>query len=170
MAADNQQERPSPDWVVGFVDGEGCFHVSINRQPKMTIGWQVLPEFRVVQHQKDAEILRKLASVFGCGNVVTNHGDRKEFRVRGLQNLAHIVKFFQEHPLQTTKRENFERFSEIISLMQEKQHATKEGLEKIANIAWRMNRQVKPRYLESSETTRQTHNPVRRYSPTLIAI
>ena len=57
--ADNQQERPSPDWVVGFVDGEGCFFVGINRQPSMTVGWQVLPEFRVVQHERDVSILER---------------------------------------------------------------------------------------------------------------
>jgi hypothetical protein len=41
--ADNQQERLSTDWVVGFVDGEGCFFVGGNRQPSMRVGWQVLP-------------------------------------------------------------------------------------------------------------------------------
>ena len=51
IGAGNQQESLSPDWVVGFVDGEGCFFVGINRQPSMKIGWQVLPEFRVVQHE-----------------------------------------------------------------------------------------------------------------------
>ena len=30
-------------WIVGFVDGEGCFHVSINAQEEMSIGFQVLP-------------------------------------------------------------------------------------------------------------------------------
>ena len=50
MTADDQQERLDPHWVSGFVDGEGCFHVSINKFPKMSIGWQVLPEFRIVQH------------------------------------------------------------------------------------------------------------------------
>jgi hypothetical protein len=27
MSADNQQERLDPMWIVGFVDGEGCFYV-----------------------------------------------------------------------------------------------------------------------------------------------
>ena len=33
----------TPEWVVGFVDGEGCFHVSVNRHREMTAGFQVLP-------------------------------------------------------------------------------------------------------------------------------
>jgi hypothetical protein len=157
MSADNQQERLDTKWVAGFVDGEGCFHVSINKMPCMKLGWQVLPEFRIVQHEKDEILLQKICNTLGCGKVVVNHGDRKELRVRGVENLNKVVKFFQENQLQTRKRKNFELFAEIISLMNEKKHLTSEGLEEIARIASQMNRQVKRRYLESPETIRQTH-------------
>ena len=157
MSADNQQERLNANWIVGFVDGEGCFHVSINKMQKMTLGWQVLPEFRVVQHQRDENILQKFKLFFGFGNIVVNHNDRKEFRVRGLENLNKIVQFFKENSLQTSKQKNFELFTEIIELMNKKQHLTKQGIEKIANLASKMNRQV-IRHLESSETTRQNNN------------
>jgi hypothetical protein len=86
--ADNQQESLSPAWVVGFVDGEGCFFVGINRQPTMRVGWQVLPEFRVVQHERDVAILERLREFFGCGQVTVNHGDRRELRIRGLRELS----------------------------------------------------------------------------------
>ncbi len=33
-----------PQWIVGFVDGEGCFSVSINRNQSMNHKYQVLPE------------------------------------------------------------------------------------------------------------------------------
>ena len=153
--ADNQQERLDSNWIAGFVDGEGCFHVSLNRQEKMLLGWQVLPEFRVVQHKRDEIILQKLQKFFGFGSVVINHGDRKEFRVRGLENLNKIVYFFENNPLKTKKREDFLLFSEIIQRMNRKQHLEKEGLDSIAKIASKMNRKIQ-RNLESSETTRQT--------------
>jgi hypothetical protein len=155
-SADNQQERLDAEWIVGFVDGEGCFHVALNRLQKMTLGWQVLPEFRVVQHQRDEAVLHKIKSFFGFGSVETNHGDRKEFRVRGLNNLNKLIEFFNKYHLQTSKKRSFEIFSEIMMLMNQKQHLTKEGLEKIADLASKMNRKVK-RHLESSETIRQKH-------------
>lgn len=159
MSADNQQERLDAVWISGFVDGEGCFHVAINRQPNMSIGWQVLPEFRVVQHQRDIAILKKFQDVFCCGNVVRNHEDRFEFRVRGLKNLQSVVQFFKKYQLRTTKRQSFERFAKIIELMSFGQHLTKEGLNKIAKLASGMNRQIKSKYLESSETICQMlHN------------
>ena len=154
MSADNQQERLDAKWIVGFVDGEGCFHVSINRQQKMTLGWQVVPEFRVVQHQRDEEVLQKLKLFFGFGKVCVNHGDRKEFRVRRLDDLSKLVVFFELNNLQTSKQKNFELFAEIMKLINKKQHLTMEGLNKIANLASNMNRKV-IRSLESSETIRQ---------------
>ena len=141
MGADNQQERLSAEWVVGFVDGEGCFFVGINRQPTMKIGWQVLPEFRVVQHEKDVAILQRLQEFFGCGQITRNHGDRKELRIRGLRQLSErVVTFFKAHPLNTVKRSSFKRFAEVIMMMERGEHLTLEGLEKIREIASRMNR------------------------------
>jgi hypothetical protein len=155
MAADNQQESLDPQWVAGFVDGEGCFHVSINKQHGMTTGWQVLPEFRVVQHSKDEAILKRLQQFFNAGSVVVNHDTRKELRIRKLEDLKKVAAFFQQHPLQTKKRNDMQLFSEILSLMESNEHLTDEGLAKIAMLCWKMNRKIKPKYLESSETIRQ---------------
>ena len=129
----------------------------------MRLGWQVLPEFRVVQQQSDENTLHKLQQYFGFGKVTINredhHGIRKEFRVRGLKNLNQLVLFFQDHPLQTrTKKQSFEMFSKIIQMMNNKEHLTREGLEKIAKMISEMNRKPRLRYLDSSETTRRTLN------------
>ena len=144
MDADNQQERLDASWIVGFTDGEGCFHISINKIPEMSLGWQVLPEFRIVQHEKDEELLQKIRDYFGFGSVTINrtdnHGTRKEFRVRGMENLNQIIKFFRENSLKTSKRKDFEIFSEVIDLMDKKVHLTKEGLDKIAKLVSEMNR------------------------------
>jgi len=158
-SADNQQERLDAKWIVGFTDGEGCFHVAINKIPEMSLGWQVLPEFRIVQSEKDEKVLHKVKEYFGFGDVKINrrdrHGVRKEFRVRGLENLNKIVKFFKENSLETEKKKDFEIFAEIIRLMNNKEHLKKEGLDKIAKLISEMNRKPKLKYLESSETVRQ---------------
>ena len=156
VSADNQQERLDAEWIVGFVDGEGCFHVAINRQPHMTIGWQVLPEFRIVQHKRDIDILYKIRDTLGVGNVTRNHGDRFEVRVRGMDNLKKLIVFFNKYHLQTSKQKNFEIFCQIIDLMEEHKHLTPEGLKRIARLASSMNTKVKSKYLVSSETIRRT--------------
>ena len=155
MTADNQQERLDARWISGFVDGEGCFHVSINKVEKMSIGSQVLPEFRIVQHERDESVLKELQQFFRAGKVVTNHSARKELRIRKLYELRNIVLFFKQYPLRTKKKKNLEIFGEILELMDHKKHLTVEGLTNIANLCWSMNRKIKTRFLESSETLRQ---------------
>ena len=128
-------------WIVGFVDGEGCFHVSINPHPEMSAGVQVLPEFTVVQHERDVQVLHALKAYFGCGVVRKNNGDRMAYRVRGHEHLSKkIVPFFEKHLLKSRKRVDFIKFRDIVILMSRGDHLTSEGLERIRAITNQMNR------------------------------
>ena len=128
-------------WVVGFVDGEGCFFVGINPHPEMTAGFQVLPEFMVVQHRRDIQLLHALKAFFGCGVVRVNREDRMAYRVRRLEHLKEkIVPFFEQHPLHSKKRMDFLKFRQVIRLMDQGEHLQPAGIEKIRAIASAMNR------------------------------
>ncbi len=128
-------------WITGFVDGEGCFHVGINPHKEMTVGFQVLPEFTVVQHKRDVQVLHALKSYFGCGVVRVNHGDRMAYRVRSIKHLLeHIVPFFIKHPLKTKKNVDFRKFRKILLKMEAGDHLTYEGVEAIRTISSEMNR------------------------------
>ena len=128
-------------WITGFVDGEGCFYVGINAHKEMTAGFQVMPEFTVVQHKRDVQVLHALKSYFGCGVVRVNHGDRMAYRARGHSNLIeHIVPFFVKHPLKTKKNLDFIKFRQVVLMMDKGIHLTAEGVEEIRQIAAEMNR------------------------------
>src|SRR5579884_74365 len=79
-SAENQQERLSgfPDWVVGFVDGEGCFSIGFVRQPIRAgrsgyrTGFQVSHEFAVTQGASGVACLEKLREFFGVGDIIPN--------------------------------------------------------------------------------------------------
>ncbi len=131
----------SADWITGFVDGEGCFHVGISKDSEMSTGYQVLPEFTVVQHERDVQVLHALKAHFGCGVVRQNHGDRMAYRVRKRDHLLkHIVPFFMKHPLKTKKRLDFIKFRKVLLKMSAGDHLTAEGLGEIRGIAAQMNR------------------------------
>ena len=128
-------------WITGFVDGEGCFFVGINPHAEMTAGFQVLPEFTVVQHERDVQVLHALKAHFGCGVVRVNHGDRMAYRVRSVKHLLeHIVPFFVKHPLKTKKNVDFLKFRDVLLLMEAGNHLTVDGIERIRSIASQMNR------------------------------
>ena len=128
-------------WILGFVDGEGCFHIAINNHPDMSLGKQVQPEFTVVQHERDIQLLYAFKAFFKCGVVKKNHGDRMCYQVRGHKNIHEIiVPFFEKHKLKTKKRLDFEFFRKVIRMMEKGEHLTPIGLESIEKIANKMNR------------------------------
>ena len=130
------------DWISGFVDGEGYFYVGINSNQATATQVQVLPEFVVVQQQRDIKVLYGLKKFFKCGYVKRNKGDRMCYVVRNLFHLNDIIiPFFEKHPLITTKKYNFLRFRWIVqSMVYRKYHLTLEGLTKIISVKNRMNR------------------------------
>src|SRR3954452_5112500 len=77
--AENQQERLiNTGWVIGFVDGEGCFSIGFVRQPdRMSrrgyrTGYQVSHEFVVTQGAQSILALYDLEEFFGVGRLVKN--------------------------------------------------------------------------------------------------
>ena len=110
MSADHQQERlETVGWIVGFVDGEGTFSISVFR------------------------------------NVTRNLNDLVRI----------IVPFFHQHTLVVKKRD-FELFSEAIEMIRAGRHRTEARLAQLAKISEQMNRKQPSRFLESSQTIRQT--------------
>ena len=153
--ADNQQETASSSleldarWVVGFVDGEGCFSVSVHRNPnaRSTGGWQLHPVFHVYQHAAHRAVLDALVTFFECGTVRPKGGASAvwTYAVDSLRKLeSTIVPFFERHPL-VVKAADFDRFAAIVSAMRRREHLTSDGFERVVQLAYAMNAQGKQR-------------------------
>jgi len=133
-------------WVVGFVDGEGCFSVSLHKNPTTKLGWQIMPEFVVTQGEKSLNSLKKLKKFFGCGNIFVNkrYDNHKEnlyrYCVRSHLDLKEsIVPFFERNELQTGKYKDFTIFADIIKLIAKKKHLSEKGIKEIILLATKMN-------------------------------
>ena len=178
--ADNQQETAQPSvqldpmWIAGFVDGEGCFSVSVHKNALMHRhrGWQLQAAFHVYQHYDHRSVLSELRSYFGCGTI-RSKGPASSvltYSVWSLRSLElTIVPFFEEHRLRV-KASDFEAFTEVVRVMRRREHLTVAGFERVVRLAYGMNANGKQRFrtLEevlagSSETARQASrgNPIR---------
>jgi hypothetical protein len=161
--AGNQQERPGfEQWIVDFVDGEGCFSVPIYRNRTYRIGWQAQPAFVVVQGERSVQVLHELKEFFGCGGIYINRRldnhreDLFRFDVRSPRDLvSHIIPFFEEHPLRTAKADDFRKFAQIVRMMERGLHRSVEGMSQIAAMVQTMNTRKPSRFLESPEAIRQ---------------
>ena len=162
-SADNQQERPDLEqWVVGVVDGEGCFSISVVRNRGLRLGWQVQHEFSITQLASSRPALELAGAVLGVGRIIENrrYDDHREalcrLSVKARDALiGMIIPFFERNPLRTAKRYDFERFAKVMAMVERQEHLRPEGLDRIAKITESMNRRQRSRYLESSEAIRQ---------------
>ena len=105
----------------------------------------------MTQGAKSIECLNGLRDFFQVGQVVVNrrHDNHKEnlyrYVVRKRKDLSDvIIPFFKKHKLQTSKKNDFEKFVNCVELMNANHHLTQTGLSDLAEIAGTMNRQ-KPR-------------------------
>ena len=146
--ADNQQGRLDPWWIIGFVDGEGCFSISIIKNVTTRMGYQVFPEFVITQGAKSLSVLEDIKESFGCGRIYENkrHDDHKEnlyrYCVRSINDITFkIIPFFETHRLQTAKQYDFNTFCEVVEMLNKKEHLGQDGFNKIKALASTMNRQ-----------------------------
>ena len=147
LRADNQQGRLEPWWIVGFVDGEGCFSISVFKNSTTKLGVQVFPEFVVTQGAKSLSTLEYLQEFFQVGRIYENkrNDNHKEslyrYCVRSLRDIQEkIIPFFHEYQLNTAKQQDFLLFCQVVDMISRKQHLTLEGLEKIKALVTTMNR------------------------------
>src|SRR3989339_1096129 len=155
--ADNQQERlKTIGWIVGYVDGEGCFSVSLFRNKTAKFGWQVFPEFVVTQGEKSKKSLEILRKFFKCGKIFANkrYDDHNEniyrYCVRSKKDLTEIIiPFFINNQLKTAKKEDFKIFAKIIKMMNENKHSKIKGMKEIAKMIEKMNHKKSSKFLES---------------------
>lgn len=169
----NQQERPLRkrkdlfNYFAGFVEGEGCFSVSIKPHKQMKFGWVVDPMFSVYQHKDNKKILELFQNELKCGYIVSKNGkpDVLVYVVDNRKTIEEkIIPFFDKYQFLGTKWNDFLIFKKIIFLMGQKKHLEKEGLVEIVKLAFQMNQQGKGRkytadqiiseLMESSETMR----------------
>ena len=115
-------------------------------------GYQVSHEFVVTQGASSVHCLHELREFFGAGEVYVNRrcDNHREhmyrYSVTRRQDLLErIIPFFQEHPLLTAKRLDFEKFASCVERIAAGQHKTHAGLADIVEITQTMNRK-KPRH------------------------
>ena len=90
-------------WLSGFTDAEGCFNVSISKNPSYHLDHRT--QIRFILDQKDAEYLfLHLKSIFFCGFIVKRtNKDVFRYTIQSIKFIPIIIKYFSFFPLKTNK-------------------------------------------------------------------
>lgn len=130
-----------PYWLVGFIEGEGCFFVDIFKSKTHKVGYQLKLKFQITQHSRDKELINSLEKYLGCG-IIRDVVKRPacDFVVNKLLDIEQkIIALLIQCPLQGTKSLDFEDFLKVAQMMKNKDHLTLDGIQKILKIKSGMN-------------------------------
>jgi len=128
----------NPYYLVGLVDGEGCFCVSFNKHKNNRL-LEIRLLFEIELREDDKEILERVKQTLGCGNIYLLNYERYKkwrphykYKVSNLKDITEkIIPFFQKYPLQAKKRNSFAVFCKVAELMLLKHHLTDQGIQEI---------------------------------------
>ena len=100
----------NPNWLTGFVDGEGYFYVKSLKNNKYSTGFSVNLVFSISQHVRDEALLTTFLDYLGCGRIerASTRPDGANFVVSKFSDIKEkIIPFFQTYPLQGIKYMDF---------------------------------------------------------------
>lgn len=99
----------SPEWVSGFVDGEGCFFINIYKRKDSVLGEGVKLVLKITQDNRNSDLLASFVEIFKCGAIYSQSsaGTVEDFMVTGLSDITNkIIPFFLAHPLGGQSQKN----------------------------------------------------------------
>lgn len=104
---------------------EGCFMISIRKNPKLRTGWLVQAIFQIELHRKDLGLLKKIQSYFGGIGFLRSSELYCGLRIVSIDQLVSVIlPHFENYPLITQKQADFELFKRVVYKMKKGEHLT----------------------------------------------
>jgi len=137
----------TPNWLLGFIEAEGNFYVTVTPNKTSKLGYRVITNFSIAQNAVERPVLVAIQKYFGCGSIVEKahkSDNRKlmlEYRITGIKDINNIlIPFFENHKLITSKLADYLDFKEVMEICQVGDHSTQIGLDRIRVLSLGMNR------------------------------
>lgn len=102
-------EIKDPNWLSGFVNGDGSFFVTISKSKTHISGYALKMVFNIGQHSRDYELLSSFTKYLNCGFVTRDSKlPNCTFFVTKFKDVIDIVvPFFDKYPLLGSKNQDF---------------------------------------------------------------
>src|SRR3989338_6738384 len=131
----------SPDYIAGFIDGEGSFSICINKQKTTRNGIEIRPGFAIELRADDREILERIMVTIGCGKIYDCSYERygwfphAKYRISSYRLLVeYLIPFLDKHPLQAKKAVVYRLWRQVVLMVYQKEHITKKRIRKIREM------------------------------------
>lgn len=136
----NNLKPLDPNYVTGFVDAEGCFHISLRKKSVRKVGYAVDLSFSIGLDTKDKELLILIKAFFQDIGILSVHENVVRWRVRSIEDLKILLNHFDSYPLITKKKIDYYLFKQAFQIIINKEHLTEVGLLKLIAIRASINK------------------------------
>jgi len=135
------RKKLNPQYVSGFIDGEGSFSISIGKHKTLRRGFEVRPEFEIELRKDDQEILERILVTIGIGRIYDCSYERygwyphAKYKITSIWDLKeHLFPFLDKTPLQAKKKKSYFLFKQIVLMVCAKKHLSDDGFNKIVSL------------------------------------
>ena len=130
-----------PNYICGFVDGEGCFSISISKHQTLKRKVEVRALFEIELRADDIQILKQIQKTLDCGKIYNLDYSRYgwqphiKYKVSNIKDLSEkIIPFFDRYQLRAKKRYTYKIFKQIVLMIRNKEHLNNIGYNKILHL------------------------------------
>ncbi len=142
--------RLNPWYIVGFVEGEGCFAITISKHKTKKLGLDARLVFEIELREDDRPLLGEIRNLFKVGHIYRldyrrpGWSPHTKYSVHSLREIKSvIIPFFKKYPLKGRKKKSFEIFCQAVTLFEKKEHLTEKGIKKLRKLRISMNQKKK---------------------------
>ncbi len=139
----------SSDFISGFIDGDGSFFISFQKDTKIKIG------FNITNDRDSKPLLEGIKNKFNnIGTII--EGTKKElvYVVNGLNQINdNLIPFMDENPIFSERASHYDKFRTVALLLKREKPLTLKSKINIVNLAYEMNKKGKHRILSKSQYT-----------------
>lgn len=112
-----------PHYIVGFVDGEGCFGMQYRKDVRHErpgaptyYSWKL--QFMITARKDEISLFERIKEYFGCGNIYDQQNREIHYAVTNLDDLKNTISpFFRKFSLQGKKKYDFALWDEALEII-----------------------------------------------------
>jgi hypothetical protein len=127
----NLSDNYNNHWLAGFSDADASFQVKIinrldKKNPEIRLNYQI--------DQKNNDILIKIKNFIGGNIGYRKSQDTYYYGSTSFGSAKNVINYFDKFNLQSKKHISYLRWRKVYRLIQNKEHLTEKGINKIIKI------------------------------------
>ena len=128
-------------WLSGFSDADASFQIKIISRLKRPLNQEIRLNFQIDQKKK--EILNLIKNNLGGNIGYRKSQDTYYYGSTNFGSAKKVINYFDKYHLQSSKYVNYIKWRKAYCLIQNRDHITKLGLDKILKLKNTMNSKLK---------------------------